>query len=44
MSRRNRSLKRDVLPDSKFNSKNVTKFINHIMVSGKKSIAEKNSL
>jgi small subunit ribosomal protein S7 len=41
MSRRNKAPKRDVLPDPKFNSKNVTKFINHIMLSGKKSVAEK---
>jgi small subunit ribosomal protein S7 len=41
MSRRNKAPKRDVLPDPKFKSKVVTKFINHIMSSGKKSIAEK---
>jgi small subunit ribosomal protein S7 len=41
MSRRSQAPKRDVLPDPKFKSKVVAKFINHIMVSGKKSIAEK---
>jgi small subunit ribosomal protein S7 len=41
MSRRSQAPKRDVLPDPKFKSKVVAKFINHIMVSGKKSIAER---
>lgn len=41
MSRRNRAPKREVLPDPKFNSEVVAKFINHIMLSGKKSLAEK---
>lgn len=41
MSRRNRAPKRDVLPDPKFKNEVVAKFINYIMVSGKKSIAEK---
>jgi len=41
MSRRNQAPKRDALPDPKFKSKLVAKFINHIMLSGKKSIAEK---
>lgn len=40
MSRRNQAKKRDVLPDSKFNDTVVTKFINGLMVSGKKSLAE----
>ncbi|MBS9784536.1 MAG: 30S ribosomal protein S7 [Oceanivirga sp.] len=40
MSRRNSAKKRDVLPDSKFNDKVVTKFINGLMLDGKKSIAE----
>lgn len=40
MSRRRKALKRDVLPDSRFNDKIVTKFINGLMVDGKKSIAE----
>jgi len=41
MSRRNRAPKRDVLPDPKFKNEVVAKFINYIMLSGKKSIAEK---
>ena len=41
MSRRNRAPKREVLPDPKFKSEIVAKFINHIMLSGKKSVAEK---
>ncbi|MFZ9034766.1 MAG: 30S ribosomal protein S7 [Francisellaceae bacterium] len=41
MSRRNRAPKRDVLPDPKFKSEVVAKFVNHIMLDGKKSIAEK---
>lgn len=38
--RRRRSTKREVLPDPKFNSRLVSKFINVIMERGKKSIAE----
>lgn len=41
MSRRRRASKREVLPDPQFKSQIVAKFINHIMVSGKKSVAEK---
>ncbi|WP_100551381.1 30S ribosomal protein S7 [Caedibacter taeniospiralis] len=41
MSRRNRAPKREVLPDPKFKSEIVAKFINHIMLSGKKSVAER---
>ena len=41
MSRRRRAEKRDVLPDSQFNDKVVTKFINGLMKDGKKSLAEK---
>ena len=41
MSRRRRSLKRKISPDAKYNSQLVGKFINIIMVKGKKSIAEK---
>ena len=33
--------KRDVLPDPVYNSKVVTKFINNIMVDGKKGVAQK---
>lgn len=35
------AITRDVLPDSKYNEKIVTKFINTIMYDGKKSTAEK---
>ncbi|MFA4992055.1 MAG: 30S ribosomal protein S7 [Candidatus Omnitrophota bacterium] len=38
--RRRRADKRDVLPDPKFSSKIITKFVNVIMEEGKKSIAE----
>lgn len=41
MSRRSRSVKRDILPDPIFKSKLISKFINHVMLCGKKSIAEK---
>ncbi|MBE9563766.1 MAG: 30S ribosomal protein S7 [Proteobacteria bacterium] len=41
MPRRREVPKRDILPDPKFGGTQVTKFINMIMRSGKKSIAEK---
>lgn len=41
MPRRRVAEKRDILPDPKYNSKIVSKFINAIMKDGKKSIAEK---
>jgi small subunit ribosomal protein S7 len=34
------SLVRDIAPDSKYNSELITKFINNLMHSGKKSIAQ----
>ena len=40
MSRRNAALKREILPDPKFSSKVLAKFINMIMKDGKKSTAE----
>ncbi len=40
MSRRREVAKREVLPDPKFGSVQITKFVNMIMVSGKKSVAE----
>ncbi len=40
MSRRREVQKREVLPDPKFGSTQITKFVNMIMVSGKKSVAE----
>ena len=41
MSRRSRAERRETPPDPKFESRTVTKFINNLMVDGKKSIAEK---
>ena len=41
MPRRRVVAKREVLPDPKFGSKLLAKFMNHVMVDGKKSIAEK---
>ena len=41
MPRRRVIAKREVLPDPKFNNQVVAKFINHVMVSGKKAVAEK---
>jgi small subunit ribosomal protein S7 len=40
MSRRREVPKRDILPDPKFGSTQITKFVNMIMKSGKKSTAE----
>ncbi|MFN3701733.1 MAG: 30S ribosomal protein S7 [Alphaproteobacteria bacterium] len=41
MSRRHRAEKREVLPDPKFGDVVLTKFMNNVMVDGKKSVAEK---
>jgi small subunit ribosomal protein S7 len=41
MSRRHRAEKRQVLPDPQFNDMVLTKFMNNIMLDGKKSVAEK---
>lgn len=41
MSRRRRAERRDVLPDSRYGDKLVTKFLNSLMYDGKKSISEK---
>ena len=41
MSRRRAAIKREVLPDPKFKDKIITKFMNGIMLDGKKSKAEK---
>ncbi len=38
--RRRRAPKRDVIPDPKYGSKLVSKFINTVMLQGKKSLAE----
>jgi len=41
MSRRRRAEKREVLPDPKYGDLVVTKFVNSLMVDGKKSVAER---
>lgn len=41
MSRKKSNFKREVLPDPKFGSELISKFINMVMESGKKSVAEK---
>src|SRR6056300_1574878 len=41
MPRRREVAKREVLPDPKFGNKTLAKFMNHVMVDGKKSVAEK---
>ena len=41
MPRRRVVAKREVLPDPKFGSRILAKFMNHVMIDGKKSIAEK---
>ena len=41
MSRRRRADKREVLPDAKFGDRVVTKFMNSLMLDGKKSVAER---
>jgi len=41
MPRRRVAAKRDVLPDPKFGSVKLAKFMNHVMVSGKKAVAER---
>ncbi|MEA1939013.1 MAG: 30S ribosomal protein S7 [Pseudomonadota bacterium] len=41
MSRRHKAEKREVLPDAKFGDIVLTKFMNYLMMDGKKSIAEK---
>jgi len=40
MPRRARIAKRELLPDSRYGSKQVSKFINNLMIGGKKSVAE----
>ena len=41
MPRRRVAAKREVLPDPKFGNVTLAKFMNHVMVSGKKSVAER---
>lgn len=40
MPRRREIVKREILPDSRYNSELVAKFINNLLLKGKKSIAE----
>ena len=40
MSRRKAAPKREILPDPKYGNLKVAKFMNQIMKSGKKSVAE----
>jgi small subunit ribosomal protein S7 len=41
MARRRKPEKREILPDPKFQSKKLAKFVNTLMLDGKKSVAEK---
>ncbi|MBC8382132.1 MAG: 30S ribosomal protein S7 [Porticoccaceae bacterium] len=41
MPRRRVAAKREILPDPKFGNITLAKFMNHVMVSGKKSVAER---
>ena len=41
MSRRHAAEKREVLPDAKFGDVVLTKFMNNLMIDGKKSVAER---
>ncbi len=41
MSRKHSNFTRDILPDPKFGSPVIARFINMVMVSGKKSVAER---
>ena len=41
MSRRRAAIKREVLPDHKFKDTILTKFMNRIMLDGKKSVSER---
>lgn len=40
MSRRHRAEKRDIIPDAKYGDVVITKFMNSLMLDGKKSVAE----
>ena len=41
MSRRHAAEKREILPDAKYGDRVLTKFMNNLMVDGKKSTAER---
>jgi small subunit ribosomal protein S7 len=40
MSRRTRAVRRPIVPDPVYGSETITKFINSLMIQGKKSVAE----
>ncbi len=40
MSRRHAAEKREILPDAKYGDKVLSKFMNNLMIDGKKSVAE----
>ena len=41
MSRKHSNFQRDILPDPKFGSELLTRFVNMVMMDGKKSVAER---
>ena len=41
MSRRHKAEKREIFPDPKYRDEVVSKFMNNLMVDGKKSVSEK---
>ncbi len=41
MSRRRVSQKRELVPDPRFGSETLARFVNMLMLSGKKSVAER---
>ncbi|MEP0324494.1 30S ribosomal protein S7 [Bauldia litoralis] len=41
MSRRHRAEKREIIPDPKYHNEVVAKFMNSVMIQGKKSVAER---
>jgi small subunit ribosomal protein S7 len=41
MSRRHRAEKREINPDPKFGDRVLSKFMNNLMLDGKKSVAER---
>jgi small subunit ribosomal protein S7 len=44
MSRRHAAEKREILPDAKYGDRVLTKFMNNLMLDGKKSVAEPSSM
>ena len=41
MSRRHAAEKREILPDAKYGDRVLSKFMNNLMIDGKKSVAER---